>query len=159
MWIVIVDTVLHFPCFLIYSLFCTLPYYSWGQKLCKTVRDLEHVDVSHCGALSDPAVRALSFYCRGLVTLRMSGCPKVHTHGTHMVHTHTQYKQTHTPFSSTLPQMTDMAIHYLTSGAQYLRELDVSGCVLLTDRTLRHLERICPPLCSITMAYCIGISK
>ncbi|XP_036961772.1 dynein regulatory complex subunit 6 isoform X2 [Acanthopagrus latus] len=101
------------------------------EKLCKTVRDLEHVDVSHCGALSDPAVRALSFYCRGLVTLRMSGCPK----------------------------MTDMAIHYLTSGAQYLRELDVSGCVLLTDRTLRHLERICPPLCSITMAYCIGISK
>uniref|UniRef100_A0A671Y482 F-box and leucine-rich repeat protein 13 n=1 Tax=Sparus aurata TaxID=8175 RepID=A0A671Y482_SPAAU len=101
------------------------------EKLCKTVRDLEHVDVSHCGALSDPAIRALSFYCRGLVTLRMSGCPK----------------------------MTDMAIHYLTSGAQYLRELDVSGCVLLTDRTLRHLERICPPLCSITMAYCTGISK
>ncbi len=53
---------------------------SRGQKLCKNVRDLEHVDVSHCVALSDPAVRAISFYCRGLVTLRMAGCPKVHTH-------------------------------------------------------------------------------
>lgn len=53
-----------------------------GQKLCKNVRDLEHVDVSHCVALSDPAVRAISFYCTGLVTLRMSGCPKVHTQQT-----------------------------------------------------------------------------
>uniref|UniRef100_A0A3B4UUE1 F-box and leucine rich repeat protein 13 n=1 Tax=Seriola dumerili TaxID=41447 RepID=A0A3B4UUE1_SERDU len=51
------------------------------EKLCKNVRDLEHVDVSHCVALSDPAIRAISFYCTGLVTLRMSGCPKVHTHG------------------------------------------------------------------------------
>ncbi|KAI3371433.1 hypothetical protein L3Q82_024023, partial [Scortum barcoo] len=101
------------------------------EKLCKNVRDLEHVDVSHCVALSDLAIRAISFYCRGLVTLRMSGCPK----------------------------MTDMAVQYLASGSQYLRELDVSGCVLLTDRTLRHLERICPPLCSVTMACCSSISK
>uniref|UniRef100_A0A8C3A6J0 F-box and leucine-rich repeat protein 13 n=1 Tax=Cyclopterus lumpus TaxID=8103 RepID=A0A8C3A6J0_CYCLU len=93
--------------------------------------DLEHVDVSHCGALSDSAIRAVSFYCRGLVTLRMSGCPK----------------------------MTDMAVQYLTSGSQYLRELDVSGCVLLTDRSLRRLERVCPPLGSISMVCCSSISK
>ncbi|XP_031173797.1 dynein regulatory complex subunit 6 isoform X1 [Sander lucioperca] len=101
------------------------------EKLCKNVRDLEHVDVSDCVALSDPAIRAISFYCRDLVTLRMSGCPK----------------------------MTDMAVQYLTSGCQHLRDLDVSGCVLLTDRSLRYLERICPPLCSITMACCSSISK
>ncbi|KAM6925938.1 F-box and leucine-rich repeat protein 13 [Lycodopsis pacificus] len=101
------------------------------QKLCKTVRDLEYVDVSHCEALSDSAIRAVSFYCRGLVTLRMSGCPK----------------------------MTDMAVHYLTSGSQYLRELDVSGCVLLTDRSPRHLRRVCPPLCSIAMVCCSSISR
>uniref|UniRef100_A0A8C9XRT4 F-box and leucine-rich repeat protein 13 n=1 Tax=Sander lucioperca TaxID=283035 RepID=A0A8C9XRT4_SANLU len=111
-----------FSCF-----FCS----SRGQKLCKNVRDLEHVDVSDCVALSDPAIRAISFYCRDLVTLRMSGCPK----------------------------MTDMAVQYLTSGCQHLRDLDVSGCVLLTDRSLRYLERICPPLCSITMACCSSISK
>lgn len=58
-----------------------------------------------------------------------------------------------------LPQMTDMAVQYLTSGSQYLRELDVSGCVLLTDLTLWYLERICPPLSSITMACCSGISR
>uniref|UniRef100_A0A3P8S651 F-box/LRR-repeat protein 15-like leucin rich repeat domain-containing protein n=1 Tax=Amphiprion percula TaxID=161767 RepID=A0A3P8S651_AMPPE len=101
------------------------------QKLCKNVRDLEHVDVSHCAALTDAAVRSFAFYCRGLVTLRMSDCPK----------------------------LTDMAVQYLTSGSQYLQELDVSGCILLTDRTIRHLERICPPLCSITMACCSGISR
>ncbi|XP_074534232.1 F-box and leucine-rich repeat protein 13 [Halichoeres trimaculatus] len=101
------------------------------EKLCKNIRDLEHVDVSDCVALSDSAIRAISFYCRGLVTLKMSGCPK----------------------------MTDMSVQFLTSGSQYLRELDVSGCVLLTDRSPRHLERICPPLCSITMACCSSISK
>uniref|UniRef100_A0AAQ6IUP6 F-box/LRR-repeat protein 15-like leucin rich repeat domain-containing protein n=1 Tax=Anabas testudineus TaxID=64144 RepID=A0AAQ6IUP6_ANATE len=101
------------------------------EKLCKNMRDLEHIDVSHCVSLSDPAIRAISFYCRSLVTLQMSGCPK----------------------------MTDMAVQYLTSGSQYLRELDVSGCILLTDRTLRHLERICPPLCSIAMMCCSSISK
>uniref|UniRef100_UPI0037E7B67F F-box and leucine-rich repeat protein 13 n=1 Tax=Semicossyphus pulcher TaxID=241346 RepID=UPI0037E7B67F len=101
------------------------------EKLCKNMRDLEHVDVSHCVALSDSAVRALSFYSVGLVTLRMSGCPK----------------------------MTDMAVQYLASGSQYLRELDVSGCVLLTDRSVRHLERICPPLCSVTMDCCSSITR
>nr|XP_019934488.1 PREDICTED: F-box/LRR-repeat protein 13 isoform X1 [Paralichthys olivaceus] len=101
------------------------------EKLCRNMRDLERVDVSHCVALSDLAIRAISFYCRSLVTLRMSGCPK----------------------------MTDMAMQYLTSGSQYLRELDVSGCVLLTDRTLRLIERICPPLCSVTMTCCSNISK
>lgn len=55
--------------------------------------------------------------------------------------------------------MKDMAAQYLTSGSWYLRELDASGCVLLTDHALRHLEKICPPLCSITMACCNSISK
>ncbi|XP_047204061.1 dynein regulatory complex subunit 6 isoform X3 [Girardinichthys multiradiatus] len=34
------------------------------EKLCKNVRDLEHVDVSRCAALTDAAIRAISFYCR-----------------------------------------------------------------------------------------------
>nr|XP_020469743.1 F-box/LRR-repeat protein 13 isoform X2 [Monopterus albus] len=101
------------------------------ETLCKNVRELKHVDVSHCVALTDKAIRAMSFYCQSLVTLRMSGCPK----------------------------MTDKAVQYLTSGSQCLRELDVSGCVLLTDHTPRYLERICPLLCSITMACCSSISK
>ncbi|KAM4618283.1 F-box and leucine-rich repeat protein 13 [Polymixia lowei] len=101
------------------------------EKFCKQARELEHLDVSSCVELSDQAVKTLSFHCRSLVTLRMSACPK----------------------------MTDTAVQYLTGGAHYLRELDVSGCVLLTDRTLRYLERNCPPLSSITMAYCNGISK
>ncbi|KAM9854742.1 F-box and leucine-rich repeat protein 13 [Aulostomus maculatus] len=72
------------------------------ENLCKNVSDLQHVDVSRCAALTDLAIRALSFYCRGLVTLRMPGCPK----------------------------MSDMVMQYLKS-AQYLRELDMRGCFLL----------------------------
>uniref|UniRef100_A0A3Q2PYC0 F-box and leucine rich repeat protein 13 n=1 Tax=Fundulus heteroclitus TaxID=8078 RepID=A0A3Q2PYC0_FUNHE len=112
------------------QLFIITSHVPFGQKLCKNTRDLEHVDVSHCVALSDAAIRAVSFYCRGLLTLKMSGCPK----------------------------MSDMAVLYLTSGSQYLRELDMSGCTLLTDRSLRHLKRICPPLTSIRMTCCSSIS-
>ncbi|XP_032379372.1 dynein regulatory complex subunit 6 isoform X2 [Etheostoma spectabile] len=46
------------------------------EKLCKNMRDLEHVDVSDCVSLSDPAIRAISFYCRYLVTCGF-GFPKV----------------------------------------------------------------------------------
>lgn len=56
-------------------------------------------------------------------------------------------------------QITDMAMQCLSHGAaQYLRELDVSGCTL-TDRAIRYIERLCPPLSSITMHGCNRISE
>ncbi|XP_019743745.1 F-box/LRR-repeat protein 13 [Hippocampus comes] len=101
------------------------------ENLCKYLTDLEYVDVSGCLELSDQAVKAFSFYCRGLLTLRVAGCLKV----------------------------TDMAMQCLSHGAaQYLRELDVSGCTL-TDRAIRYIERLCPPLSSITMHGCNRISE
>nr|XP_057932096.1 F-box and leucine-rich repeat protein 13 isoform X1 [Doryrhamphus excisus] len=100
------------------------------ENLCKYVTELEYVDVSGCLDLSDQAIRAFSFYCRGLFTLRMGGCPK----------------------------MTDMAVQCLSSGTQYLRSLDVSGCVF-TDRAIKYIERLCPPLSSIIMNDCNGISE
>ncbi|XP_051917640.1 dynein regulatory complex subunit 6 [Hippocampus zosterae] len=101
------------------------------ENLCKYLTDLEYVDVSGCLELSDQAVKAFSFYCRGLLTLRVAGCQKV----------------------------TDMGMQCLSHGAaQYLRELDVSGCTL-TDRAIRYIERLCPPLSSITMHGCDRISE
>ena len=47
-----------------------------AQRLLKRLRDLEHLDVSHCVGLSDQAAKALSLCCRALVSLRMAGCPK-----------------------------------------------------------------------------------
>lgn len=55
-------------------------------------------------------------------------------------------------------QMTDMAIVYLTAGCQFLLELDLSGCKLLTDRSLKNLKKICPPLKTIKLNDCTGIS-
>ncbi|XP_061899111.1 F-box and leucine-rich repeat protein 13-like [Entelurus aequoreus] len=100
------------------------------ENLCKYVAELEYVDVSGCLALSDQAIRAFVFYCRGLFTLKMGGCPK----------------------------MTDMAVQCLSSGGQYLRELDVSGS-LFTDRAIKYIERLCPPLSSVIMNDCNGISE
>lgn len=55
--------------------------------------------------------------------------------------------------------MTDTAVQYLTIGSVYLRVLDLSGCILLTDDSAAYLLRLCPPLGSITMACCCNISK
>lgn len=149
-----------------HSSFHLMLNFSYLQKLCKNIRDLEHVDVSDCVALSDSAIRAISFTCRGLITLKMSGCTKVNTNTKALKFflvkpTCVSNSCCSIPvfFFCSLPQMTDMAVQYLTSGSRYLQELDVSGCILLTDRSPRHLERICPPLCSITMACCSSISK
>ena len=55
--------------------------------------------------------------------------------------------------------MTDMAVQYLAGTGHFLRELDLSGCMLLTDKTARLLQRGCPQLYSISMNYCTAISK
>ncbi|XP_008409614.1 F-box/LRR-repeat protein 13 isoform X3 [Poecilia reticulata] len=100
------------------------------EKLCDNMRDLEHIDISQCPALTDAAIGAISLYCRSLLRMKMAACP----------------------------QMTDMAIVYLTTGCQYLLELDVSDCRLLTDRSLKSLKKISPPLNTIRINNCTGIS-
>lgn len=102
------------------------------------------------------AIRAISFYCRGLTTLRMAGCSQVLLFPLLWPVDILCDKFSN---SCALPQMTDVAVQYLTIGSLYLRVLDVSGCVLLTDNSATYLERLCPPLCSITMACCSNISK
>uniref|UniRef100_A0A3B3QBR1 F-box and leucine rich repeat protein 13 n=1 Tax=Paramormyrops kingsleyae TaxID=1676925 RepID=A0A3B3QBR1_9TELE len=93
--------------------------------------DLESLDLSHCLVLSNQTVKALCCSCCNLLILRVRGCPK----------------------------MTDMAIQYVTGVSHYLRELDVSGCVHLTERTPKLLQRSCQQLACISMLYCTGIPK
>ncbi|TKS73314.1 F-box/LRR-repeat protein 13 F-box and leucine-rich repeat protein 13 [Collichthys lucidus] len=125
------------------------------SKLCK----LYHLNLSYCERLTDMSLQWLSgssvcsldiggcnIQDEGLAALERIGLKK-------LVLSECVY------ITDIGIEMTDMAVQYLTSGSQYLRELDVSGCVLLTDRSLRHLEKICPPFCSITMAFCSSISK
>ncbi|KAL0155170.1 hypothetical protein M9458_049433, partial [Cirrhinus mrigala] len=54
--------------------------------------------------------------------------------------------------------MTDTAVKYLTRTGHFLKELDVSGCPLLTDRTPSFLLCSCLQLRSISMLYCKNIS-
>ncbi|XP_008409613.1 F-box/LRR-repeat protein 13 isoform X2 [Poecilia reticulata] len=109
-----------------------------GIELCDNMRDLEHIDISQCPALTDAAIGAISLYCRSLLRMKMAACPQVQ-------------------FASAY-RMTDMAIVYLTTGCQYLLELDVSDCRLLTDRSLKSLKKISPPLNTIRINNCTGIS-
>uniref|UniRef100_M4A3T6 F-box and leucine rich repeat protein 13 n=1 Tax=Xiphophorus maculatus TaxID=8083 RepID=M4A3T6_XIPMA len=52
-------------------------YFPSGQKLCGNVRDLENIDISQCPALTDSSIKAISFYCRSLLRLKMAACPQV----------------------------------------------------------------------------------
>eukprot|EP00064_Thunnus_orientalis_P012533 superscaffoldBa00001936_g12568 len=126
-----------------------------AKRMCK----LYHLNLSYCERLTDMALEWLS--SSSVRSLDVSGC-NIQDQGLAALE-RVRWKKLFLAECVYITdigiEMTDMAVQYLTSGSQYLRELDVSGCVLLTDRTLRHLERICPPLCSITMACCSGISK
>ncbi|KAG8012565.1 F-box/LRR-repeat protein 13 [Nibea albiflora] len=123
-------------------------------KSVAALKNLQHLDISLCNKVSDTGIKYLTEgfsttklrELNGLAALERIGLKK-------LVLAECVY------ISDIGIEMTDMAVQYLTSGSQYLRELDVSGCVLLTDRSLRHLEKICPPFCSITMAFCSSISK
>ncbi|TKS73324.1 F-box/LRR-repeat protein 13 F-box and leucine-rich repeat protein 13 [Collichthys lucidus] len=123
-------------------------------KSAAALKNLQHLDISLCSKVSDTGIKYLTEgfsstklrELNGLAALERIGLKK-------LVLSECVY------ITDIGIEMTDMAVQYLTSGSQYLRELDVSGCVLLTDRSLRHLEKICPPFCSITMAFCSSISK
>nr|XP_046250511.1 dynein regulatory complex subunit 6 isoform X3 [Scatophagus argus] len=126
-----------------------------AQRLCK----LYHLNLSYCERLTDRSLEFLSG--SSVCSLDISGC-NIQDRGLAALEAVCLKKLILAEcvyITDIGIEMTDMAVQYLTSGSQYLRELDVSGCVLLTDRTLRHLEKICPPLCSVTMACCNSISK
>lgn len=48
------------------------------QMFCRQCHRLELLDVCQCVCLSDRAIKALSFFCRTIATVRIAGCPKVH---------------------------------------------------------------------------------
>ncbi|KAK1804349.1 hypothetical protein P4O66_020358, partial [Electrophorus voltai] len=121
--------------------FLSSSYNSLSIKFCRQAQDLELIDVCHCLSLSDQSVKFLSFYCRKIITLRMAGCLKVNL------------------ILEMSYLMTDMALQYLTGACHYVRELDLSGCILLTDCTPRFLHHGCPQLTTISMFYCRNISR
>ncbi|XP_013365972.1 PREDICTED: F-box/LRR-repeat protein 13 isoform X5 [Chinchilla lanigera] len=55
-------------------------------------------------------------------------------------------------------EFTDSAIEMLSARCHYLHILDICGCVLLTDQTLRDLQRGCKQLRILKMQYCRQIS-
>ncbi|TNN70880.1 F-box/LRR-repeat protein 13 [Liparis tanakae] len=107
--------------------------------------------------LTDTSWTALCSSSQGLRRLHAAQCPRMTDASLKCVAKLTNLQ--HLDISLCNKCMTDMAVQYLTSGSQYLRELDASGCVLLTDRSIRRLERVCPPLGSISMVCCSSISN
>ncbi|XP_054883364.1 dynein regulatory complex subunit 6 isoform X2 [Poeciliopsis prolifica] len=46
------------------------------ERLCENARDLEYIDISQCPALTDAAIKAISFFCSCLLRLKMAACPQ-----------------------------------------------------------------------------------
>uniref|UniRef100_A0A3Q2UNQ9 F-box and leucine rich repeat protein 13 n=1 Tax=Fundulus heteroclitus TaxID=8078 RepID=A0A3Q2UNQ9_FUNHE len=128
------------------------------RRIARRLRKLYHLNLSYCERLTDPAVELLSG--SSICSLDLSGC-NIQDQGLaalQRIHLKKIVLAECVNITDTGMEMSDMAVLYLTSGSQYLRELDMSGCTLLTDRSLRHLKRICPPLTSIRMTCCSSIS-
>ncbi|KAM4734836.1 F-box and leucine-rich repeat protein 13 isoform 4-T4 [Anableps anableps] len=128
------------------------------KRIARRLHKLYHLNLSYCESLTDLAMEWLSG--TSIRSLDISGC-NIQDQGLAALQK-TQLKKIVLAECVNITdiglEMTDMAVMYLTSGSKYLRELDMSECVLLTDSCLRHLRRICPPLTSIRMTCCSNIS-
>ncbi|KAF0041240.1 hypothetical protein F2P81_007138 [Scophthalmus maximus] len=126
-----------------------------AERLCK----LHHLNLSYCVKLTNTSLEWLNG--SSICSLDISGC-NIQDKGLDAVegtHLRKLVLAECVHITDLGIEMTDNAVKYVTTGSRYLRELDVSGCVLLTDRSVQLLERICPPLRSIAMTCCCNISK
>ncbi|RXN14915.1 serine protease 27-like protein [Labeo rohita] len=128
---------------------------------CIKCSNLTHLSVCFCENLTDNGFECLN-NCASLNSLDITGC-KIHDKGLAALGTnHSLRKLTATEcvfITDNGIKMTDTAVKYLTRIGHFLKELDVSGCPLLTDRTPSFLLCSCLQLRSISMLYCKNISN
>ncbi|RXN19610.1 F-box LRR-repeat 13 isoform X2 [Labeo rohita] len=128
---------------------------------CIKCSSLTHLSVCFCENLTDNGFECLNS-CTSLNSLDITGC-KIHDKGLAALGTnHSLRKLTATEcvfITDNGIKMTDTAVKYLTRIGHLLKELDVSGCPLLTDRTPSFLLCSCVQLRSISMLYCKNISN
>jgi hypothetical protein len=79
---------------------------------------LQSLNISHCGNITDEGIRALATGCPQLQSLNISHCGNI----------------------------TDEGIKALATGCTQLQSLDISGCVNITDTGIRALATGCPQL-------------
>uniref|UniRef100_A0A673LF04 F-box/LRR-repeat protein 15-like leucin rich repeat domain-containing protein n=1 Tax=Sinocyclocheilus rhinocerous TaxID=307959 RepID=A0A673LF04_9TELE len=142
------------------------------KALCRSSLKLSEVQMSDCTRLTDASLKSLGSLTK-LCNLNISGCrldvlPNSLTRlwrwlmvekltfisrATALV----DIPAVSMPIARSLKTYT--AVKYLTRVGHFPKELDVSGCPLLTDRTPSFLLCSCPQLWFISMLYCKNISK
>jgi F-box/leucine-rich repeat protein 13 len=55
--------------------------------------------------------------------------------------------------------ITDMSIQYISGVCAYLQVLDLSSCHLITDKSLKFLQKGCKRMRRLAIVDCINISK
>ncbi|XP_073687660.1 F-box and leucine-rich repeat protein 13 [Garra rufa] len=131
------------------------------KRITQKCSNLTHLRVCFCENLTDNGFECLDS-CASLISLDITGC-KIYDKGLAALGTNHSLKKLTAAqcvfITDNGIKMTDTAVKYLTRIGHFLKELDVSGCPLLTDRTPSFLLCSCLQLRSISMLYCKNISK
>lgn len=148
--------------------------------------NLEKLDLSFCGAVSDQLLLSLGQHCRKLQQLRLRGCRQVsdagvvglvNAGGSELVlldftRFDLQYKLNdiallslaeRCPVLQTLvltgcDMLTDVGLSWLCSGCLALTHMDVSGCAKLTDLAMRSIGENLLQLQHLNINHCVRVS-
>ncbi|RXM36684.1 F-box/LRR-repeat protein 13 [Acipenser ruthenus] len=120
---------------------------------------LREVNLTNCVRVSDMSLLRISQRCLKLTYLSLCYCEHLTDSGLELLAGLPSLTSLDLTGTNIQDQMTDLYMQYLTGVCQYLHELDISGCVHITDKTTKYLQNSCKQLHVLNMLYCKNITR
>uniref|UniRef100_A0A8D1EI01 F-box/LRR-repeat protein 15-like leucin rich repeat domain-containing protein n=1 Tax=Sus scrofa TaxID=9823 RepID=A0A8D1EI01_PIG len=130
-------------------------------KLSERCSNLNYLNLRNCEHLTDLAIEYI-VNIFSLVSVDLSGTD-ISNEGLMILSRHRKLKELSLSECDRITdigiQISDSAMEILSAKCHYLHILDISGCILLTDKMLEDIQMGCKQLRILKMQYCRLISK
>uniref|UniRef100_A0A8D0NK73 F-box/LRR-repeat protein 15-like leucin rich repeat domain-containing protein n=1 Tax=Sus scrofa TaxID=9823 RepID=A0A8D0NK73_PIG len=130
-------------------------------KLSERCSNLNYLSLRNCEHLTDLAIEYI-VNIFSLVSVDLSGTD-ISNEGLMILSRHRKLKELSLSECDRITdigiQISDSAMEILSAKCHYLHILDISGCILLTDKMLEDIQMGCKQLRILKMQYCRLISK
>lgn len=125
------------------------------SKLLMRFQRLDSITLTGCTELPDLALTQLQFYGFNLKTLSLDCCFGITDDGLAMVAKGCPSLVTISLYRCNI---TDVGLEILAKSCFHLENVNLSYCVLVSDRGIRAFSRYCHRLRAMTVSYCRGIT-
>uniref|UniRef100_A0A6I8N9W6 F-box domain-containing protein n=2 Tax=Ornithorhynchus anatinus TaxID=9258 RepID=A0A6I8N9W6_ORNAN len=130
-------------------------------KISQRCQNLNYLSLRYCDQLTDSGIEILG-HLSSLFSIDLSGTT-ISDSGLAALGQHGKIKQLTVSECKNITdlgiQVTDIGLQFLSENCHYLHTLDVSGCIHLSDKTIKALWKGCKGLRIFKMLYCRHISK